>query len=310
MPTKSQSGRQTPTNVPPTSRRSARQQRIANREANRNLSRASTRGASGANSQFLIYTAVAVVIAVVVIAAAFILSNQKGTPSSQLGAPNAPAGSMVTPASIPSNGRTLGDPNAPVTLDLWEDYQCTACWTFTHDMEPQIVANYVATGKVKVVFHDYLTIDSYQAGAHESADAANAAQCANDQGRFWQYHDWLFANQYQENSGAFTKDRLKSIAAAMGGLDTARFNTCVDSGSHDADVQAEQKNLPSGAKGTPSIVVNGTLLGSYDYATIAKAIDTALGVSPSPSVSATATPPVITATPSVVPAASPSVKAS
>jgi protein-disulfide isomerase len=306
MPTNQKRGRQTPANVPPTSRRSARQQRIANREANRNLARASTRGSSAGNNQFLLYTAAAVLIAVVVIAAALVLSNQKGTPS-QLGAPNAPAGSMVTPPSIASNGRTLGDPNAPVTVDLWEDYQCTNCWTFTHDIEPQIVANYVATGKIKLVFHDFIVIDG-NIGGTESFDAANAALCAVDQGKFWQYHDWLYANQYQEGSGAYTKDRLKQIAAAMGGLDTAKFNTCVDSGSHDADVKTEQKSVPSGATGTPSIVVKGTLLGSYDYATIAKAIDGALGVSPSPSVSATATP-VITAAPTVTPAASPSVKA-
>jgi protein-disulfide isomerase len=308
MPTNRKSGRQTPANLPPTSRRSARQQRIANREANRNLSRAGTRGSSGGNNQFLVYTAVAVVIAVVVIAAAFILSNQKGA-AAQLGAPNAPAGSMVTSPNLPANGRTLGNPDAKVTVDLWEDYQCTACWTFTHDIEPQIDANYVATGKAKIVFHDYLTIDSYVAGAHESLDAANAALCAVDQGKFWQYHDWLFANQYQENSGAFTKDRLKSIAAAMGGLDLTKFNTCVDNGAHDADVNTEQKSVPSGSHGTPTVVVNGTLLGSYDYASIAKAIDGALGVTPSPSVSATATP-AITAAPSVVPSAPPSVKAS
>jgi protein-disulfide isomerase len=314
MPTNSQSGRpsgrQTPATPPPTTRRSARQQRIASREANRQLARAGTRGSSGGNNSFLLYTLAAVAIAVVVIAAAFILTNQKSGPSSQLGAPNAPAGSMVTPLTIPMDGRTLGNANAAVTIDLWEDFQCTNCWTFTHDMEPKIVANYVLTGRAKIVFHDFIVIDG-NVGGTESADAANAGLCANDQGKFWPYHDWLFANQYQEGSGAFTKDRLKSIFSAMNDatgktLDTAKFNTCVDSGSHDADVKKEQSSLPSGVTGTPSIIVNGTLLASYDYATTAAAIDKILGISPSPSISATATPtPVVTAAPSVVPSISP-----
>jgi protein-disulfide isomerase len=311
MPTNSSSGRQTPATPPPTTRRSARQQRIASREANRQLARAGTRGSSGGNNSFLLYTLAAVVIALVVIGAAVVLSNQKSGPSSQLGAPNAPAGSMITPLTIPTDGRTIGNADAKVTIDLWEDFQCTACWTFTHDVEPQLMANYIGTGKAKLVYHDFLIIDSYVAGGRESADAANAALCANDQGKFWPYHDWLFANQYQENSGAFTKERLKSIFAAMNDatgktLDTAKFDTCVDSGSHDADVAKEQKALPSGATGTPSIIVNGTLLSSYDYATIAAALDKVLGISPSPSVAPTATPtPVVTAVPSDVPSASP-----
>jgi len=299
MPSNRPSGRQTPANVPPTSRRSARQQRIANREANRQLARAGTHGSSGGSNQFVLYTAAAVIIAVVVIAAVILLTGQKQS-GAALGSPNPPAGSMVTPSGIPSNGRTLGDPNAKVTIDLWEDFQCTNCWTFTHDFESQIVANYVATGRAKIVYHDAIVIDG-NVGGTESKDAANAGLCANDQGKFWQYHDWLFANQYQEGSGAFTKDRLKAIAAAMGGLDTAKFNTCVDSGSHDTDVATEQKNLPSGFGGTPTVVVNGTVLTSYDYATIASAIDKVLGVTPSPSATATAT---------ATPAPSPSAKAS
>jgi protein-disulfide isomerase len=312
MPTNSQSGRpsgrQNPANVPPTTRRSARQQRIANREANRQISRAGTRGSSGGNNQFLLYTLAAVVIAILVIGAAFVLTNQKGGGNSKLGDPITPAGSMITPSSIPMDGRTLGNADAKVTIDLWEDFQCTNCWTFTHDFESQIIANYVQTGKAKIVFHNFIVIDG-NVGGTESADAANASLCANDQGKFWQYHDWLFANQYQEGSGAYTKDRLKALFAAMNQadgntLDTAKFNTCVDSGSHDADVKKEQTTLPSGVTGTPSIIVNGTLLGSYDYTTIAAAIDKVLGVSPSPSVSATATPAVTTA-PSSSPAASP-----
>ena len=319
MPTNSQSGRpsgrQTPANVPPTTRRSARQQRIANREANRQLSRAGTRGSSGGNNSFLLYTLVALAIAAVVIGAAYVLTNQKSSGNGQLGDPITPAGSFITPSTIPMDGRTLGNANAGITIDLWEDFQCTNCWTFTRVIEPQIVANYVQTGKAKIVFHDLIVIDG-NVGGTESFDSAGAAICANDQGKFWQFHDWLFANQYTEGSGAYTKTRIKALFSAMNDadgktLDVSKFNSCVDNGSHDADVKKEQTSLPSGVTGTPSVLINGTLLSSYDYATVAAALDKVLGVTPSPSVSATATAtPVVTAAPSVTPAITPSPKAS
>jgi len=290
----------------PTSRRSARQQRLASREANRNLARASTRGSTDNRGILLLYSGVAVVIALVVIVAAFIVTSQKSGGNGPLSAPNPPLPSVAIPAGVAESGRTLGDPNAKVTIDIYEDFQCPNCWTFTNTVEPQLVANYVATGKAKLTYHDFIVIDS-NTGGTESRDAANAALCANDQGKFWPYHDWLFANQYTEGSGAFTNDRLKSIAAAMGGLDLAKFNSCVDNGSHNTDVAGEKG--PTGNQGTPSIVINGTLTATYDYATVAAAIDTAAGTTPSPSptASATAAP---TATPTAAPTATPTTAAS
>jgi protein-disulfide isomerase len=310
-------GRHSSGSVPPTSRRSARQQRLANREASRALARASTHGSSGPSGSLILYTAVAVLIGVVVIGIAFFLSSQPKS-AVALGSPNPPLPSVLTPSSIPTNGRTLGNADAKVTIDVYEDFQCTGCFAFTRDIEPQVVANYVATGKAKLVYHDFLVIDG-RLGGTESLDAANAALCANDQGKFWPYHDWVFANQYTEASGAFTKDRLKAIAHAMGGLDNAKFDSCVDGGSHNSEVQAEKP--PAGANGTPTIVVNGTIVvdtsgqPTYDYATVSAALDKALGVSPSPSASASATPvpsPTATPVPSAVatPSASPSVKPS
>ena len=290
----------------PTSRRSARQQRLASREANRNLARASTRGSTDNRGTLLLYSGVAIVIALIVIVGAYIVTSQKSGGNGPLSAPNPPLPSVAIPAGVAESGRTLGDPNAKVTIDIYEDFQCTNCWTFTNTVEPQLVANFIATGKAKLTYHDLIVID-LNVGGTESLDAANAALCATDQGKFWPYHDWLFANQYTEGSGAFTKDRLKAIAAAMGGLDVAKFNSCVDSGAHNADVKGEK--APAGSQGTPSIAVNGTLTATYDYATVAAAIDTAAGTSPSPSptASATATPTAApTATPTTAPSASPS----
>jgi protein-disulfide isomerase len=270
-----------------TPRRSARQQRRAAREANRSLTRAGTRGSGGRPGGIVLYSIVALVVAVALIGAAYLLNQPRGA-ASGLASPIPPQASQITPTSLPMNGRTVGDLNAKVTIDLWEDFQCTYCYVFTRSTEPQIVSNFVATGKAKMTFHDEITIDL--PGQTESLDAANAALCANDQGKFWPYHDWLYANQYQERSGAFSKKRLKSIASAMGGLDLSEFDSCVDGGTHNGEVQTEQKNLPTSSPATPTIVVNGTVLSGYDYSTVAGAVSAVLGESPGPSVSSPPSP--------------------
>jgi protein-disulfide isomerase len=253
----------------------------------------------------MLYTLAALVIAAVVIGAAFWWTNQtKAKPL--LHAAVAPAGSAVTPSSIPMNGVTLGDPNAKHTIDLYEDFQCPICRDFTHDTEPQIVANYVAGGRAKVVWHDLIVIDTNPGSiGTESLDAANAARCASDQGQFWLMHDWIYANQYGEGSGAFTKDRLKAIGKAASIKDLTKFNTCVDAGTHNDEINSEMS--PAGATGTPTIVLDGTVLAAVDYATISAALDKTLGVTPSPSVGPTASP---TPTPTPTPTVSPSVKPS
>ena len=287
--------------VPPTSRRSARQQRLAAREANRALARAGTHGSSGSNGPLMMYTIIAVAIAAIVIAGAFILTNQSKAPQ-PLGSPNAPVGSALTSKSIPASGLTLGNADAKHTIDVYSDFQCPYCRDFAVDTDPQVVANYVATGKAKLVWHDLVIIDK-NVGGTESLDAANAARCASDQGMFWPYHDWLYANQYSEGSGAFTKDRLKTIGKLAGIPDLNKFNSCVDSGTHNTDITTE--SAASGYSSTPTILVDGTVLSGFDYGTISAALDKALGVTPSPSAgasaSASSTP---TATPA--PSASPS----
>ncbi len=292
--------------VPPTSRRSARQQRLANREANRAITRASTRGGDGNNSVML-YTVVAVVIALVVIGGAFLLTNQP-KPKGVLNSPNPPAAIYVTPTNIPTNGLTLGKADAPHTINIWEDFQCPNCEAFTRDVEPQLVSTYVETGQAKIVWHDLLVIDSGTGGT-ESLDSANAARCASDQGMFWPYHDWLYANQYSEGSGAYTKDRLKTIGQMVGIKDLSTFDSCVDGGKHNADIQAEQSQVPAGVQGTPSIIIdNGSPTADYTFATISAALNSALGISPSPSAgtSPSASPTASAAAPTASPSALPS----
>jgi protein-disulfide isomerase len=313
MSSNRQPGRSSKQPVPPTTRRSARQERLANRRSKRDLYRASTRGTSGGNS-ILIWTGAAVAIAVVVIGAALLLTqNGSGTPT---GTPIAPG--IVTPSNIPQNGQTLGAANAPVTLDVYSDFRCSGCFSFYSGAEPKLIANFVAKGTVKLVYHDVLQIDriATQQGfpTNASRDAANAAMCAADEGKFWTYHDWLFSNSDpNEQPEAFSIDRLIEIAKAAG-IDNAAFESCVRNGQHNADVVAQDGARPSGVNATPTIFVNGTLVSSSlgsnyqpSYDEIVAAINAALaGASPSASASASTT-----ATPSPSPAAqSPAASAS
>ncbi len=95
-----------------------------------------------------------------------------------------------------ANGEAAGDPKAKVQIDVYEDFQCPACREYTMALEPQLMRNDIATGKVYYVFHSFLIIDraTWASPVKESHQAANAAMCAADQNRFWDYHDMLFNN--------------------------------------------------------------------------------------------------------------------
>ncbi len=200
----------------------------------------------------------ALVIAIAVLIAAWIIWAQQFSSSG----PAAKVGTIypITPVGRPqANGTAAGNPRAKVVIDVYEDFQCPACKEFSQVIEPQIMQNLVATGQVYYVFHSFLIIDraTWVSPQKESHQAANAAMCAADQNRFWDYHDLLFNNWTGENAGDFTDPRLVAYAQTIH-LDMPKFNACFTSnqfkGRIDADI-AQAKNL--GATGTPSVYVNG-----------------------------------------------------
>ncbi len=174
----------------------------------------------------------------------------------------------------------LGNPSAPVTMVEFSDFQCPFCGKFFQESEPQIIANYVKTGKVKFVYKDFASLGA------ESIASAHAARCAEDQGKFWQYHDYLFnylwTNYYSkgksgEEVGAFSDSHLLQFAQAVG-LDSANFAACMKSGKYnDAITASTQAGKQNGVTGTPGIFVNDVLIvGAQPYDTFVKAIDAAL----------------------------------
>lgn len=173
--------------------------------------------------------------------------------------------------SIPRQGTVLGSPDAPVKMDAWEDYQCPYCQIWTLQWEPNVVRDFVASGIVRYQFHDYAFIGNGH-NPDESLDAAIAAQCASDQGKFWQYHDWLYANQLGENQGSFTRARLDAIALKVG-LDQAPFDTCLVDPAKATAIQAEQAaGTALGITGTPAIFVDDKLRTLTTYADLSAAI--------------------------------------
>ena len=169
----------------------------------------------------------------------------------------------VTPASLPNaDGLSLGDAKAPAVIDVFEDFQCPACKSFTEGTEPLIIENLVSTGKARYVFHNYPFIDGNGTGSSgESDQAANAAMCANDQGKFWDMHSSLYANWNGENQGNLSNRRLQAMAESIG-LDMNAFNACFNSNKFESDIQADfDKGQSMGVNGTPTVFVNGTQTG-------------------------------------------------
>jgi len=183
------------------------------------------------------------------------------------------APSVLTPTDLAS-GYSLGKAGANVTVELWEDFQCPYCRQFTEQVQPQLVATYVETGKARLVFRDFAFL------GEESAWAAVAADLAEQQGKFWPYHDYLFANQLGENVGSFSVARLEAMAGVVG-LNLTTFEgglTPAAAGATYTKIQqAEQAEATKlGISGSPTIVVGGKVLTGNDWATVKAAVDAAL----------------------------------
>ena len=195
-----------------------------------------------------------------------------------------PAGDYVTitPKEHPlADGKAMGDPNAPVVIEVYEDFQCPACQVFTQDVEAALIeSDYITSGQVYYVFRQYPFIDN-NVLAKESDQAANASMCAMEQGRFWDYHDMLYANQQGENKGAFNDKRLLTFAEALG-LDMSAFKQCFDENRYEEQINQDfEQGLQLNVTGTPMVFVNGIPVSpGYvpTYEEIEQAILAALGI--------------------------------
>lgn len=159
----------------------------------------------------------------------------------------------------------MGDPEAPIQITEYADFQCPFCDRFHTDTLPLLEQYYIDTGKVLFIYRSAgnFISDKSQAPNTESRDSAAAAYCAMDQGKFWEMHDAIFANNRDvENQGALTSRRLSAIAE-VAGLDVAQFDECFDSGKYEDRVTEDFNDWTSSdlAGGTPFFIISYTVNG-------------------------------------------------
>jgi len=183
----------------------------------------------------------------------------------------------VPPQTWPTASATsLGAADASVVVMEYADFQCPYCKQYHDSVQPKLIEEYVKTGKVRYEYNHFIIIDR-NVGGSESRRAAEASQCAADQGRFWDYTEMLFANQGSEGSGAFTDSRLIAFAGSIG-LDAGKFDKCLDSNQFTQAVKADEAEAASlKLTGTPSVLVNGVRVENpLSFAQLRAAIDAAL----------------------------------
>lgn len=166
----------------------------------------------------------------------------------------------VPPISV--GDKVLGNRNAKITVIEYADFQCPFCGRFYKDAGETIKNDYVNKGLVSFVYRDFAFLGD------ESIKSAEAAKCADDQGKFWEYHDYLFTHQKGENQGNFSNKNLKSFASELG-LNTVVFNKCLDSNKYQQAVLDETSaGSQAGVEGTPKsfILKNGEVVDTIDGA--------------------------------------------
>ncbi len=228
-------------------------------------------------SPILLITAIVGGLGVVVLAALILLQPGQGAaPTTGLTTPTTP-----TPVALGA-ARTLGKADAPVTLEVWSDFQCPVCGQFARTVESGLVGTYVTPGTLRIVHHDAAFQGAKSSSSYdESVEAAAGARCAADQGAYWPFHDWVFANQDGENKGAFATTRLTSLASAAG-LDVTAWKACVATGTEQAAARSETAQaLAAGVNATPTMRLNGqTIVGLRSVAELGALIEAAASAPP------------------------------
>lgn len=180
-------------------------------------------------------------------------SGGKGNKASESGPAVAPSGATGKDSLVIQ----VGADDAPSTLTVWEDFRCPVCAQFENALR-ETIHELENTGQVKVQYHLATLIDG-NLGGTGSLDAANAAACAQDVGKFSAYHDVLYRNQPPESDDAFGKSsKLIELAGKVEGLDTPAFRSCVEDGTHNTWVQKSNTAFQNGGfQGTPTALLNG-----------------------------------------------------
>ena len=162
-----------------------------------------------------------------------------------------------------------GNPNAKVKIIAFEDFRCPFCEKFFTSTEPQIIKDYVDTGKAVLYFRQYQFLGA------PSVVAGNAAECANEQNKFWDFHNYLYKNQPPESdTSLYTTVNMTKISGQLG-LNAAKFSSCLSSSKFNKNVADDlAAGQAAGVTGTPTVFINDIpLVGAQPYAAFKAAID-------------------------------------
>lgn len=187
-------------------------------------------------------------------------NNQQGTGTP----PDTNTGVVGESPELASSDVILGDPNAPVAIIEYGDYQCPFCARFFEETEKQIRRDFVESGKVKFVFRNFQFLGP------ESQAAGEAAECAKDQNKFWAYHDALYTAELAdgaEHNGNLNRTLFMKIAGDLQ-MNTTEFGQCIDTHKYAQRVETETQEASSkyGVNSTPTAFVNGErIVGAMPY---------------------------------------------
>ncbi|MEP6618477.1 MAG: thioredoxin domain-containing protein [bacterium] len=154
--------------------------------------------------------------------------------------------------TLKAEGYLMGSPTAPIEVIEFADYECPGCGQYSTLTEPDVRTRLVNTGKVRIRFMDF-PLDIHK----NTWDASLAASCANEQGKFWEMHDLIFANQDKWNGEATSRPRgpLGDLAKSLN-LDMSKYGSCMDAETHRAQIQANQaEGLRRQVNSTPTFVI-------------------------------------------------------
>lgn len=219
------------------------------------------------------YIALAVIALAGVGWIAYSLTNRSGTAALSA----TPLTGLEDPQALLNAAKAvqLGETDAPVQVLVFSDFTCPACREFNSRVEPRLKSELIGSGNVRYEYYDYV-LDLEARGAHRFGFiAARAARCANDQEKFWEMHDMLFARQQEWSySSSPPIDRFVEYASTLG-LDAAAFQACLSSDQH-ADVVTANRMLGDnlGVRGTPTVYVAGRVLEQWNsYEALKAAVD-------------------------------------
>jgi protein-disulfide isomerase len=180
----------------------------------------------------------------------------------------------MAPADVPIGDAPIkGDPDAPITIVEYSDYQCPFCESYVRETLPQLTENYIDTGIVRYVFKDFPLTSIHP----QAVEAAAAARCARELGgddAYWEMHDLLFAGQQGWSGNPEYEAVFKGYAGELG-LDETGFGECLGSGRHTAAVLADlEEGAGFGVSGTPAFFINTLpLRGAQPYEVFVQVIE-------------------------------------